>query len=287
MARLYVGIDAGGSGTRAALARADGEVLGVGLGGPSNHLSGEAGRRRLYSAFAAALEPLLPLVGNNECVVHAGVTGISIPGKRDVVVESISTLLPRSLVHVTHDASAAVVGALAVARASAFWPARARSHWRGRRMAERHAPAGTAIFSATKERRSASPARRWPRLCVLWMDAVRPRVLLRCLVGTSALTTSADYRAGCTPRAIRLSVWLPSRPWSPPPRSRATGSHSRYSSRPAKHWRTFGPPRRDCSGPLPCQTGPVSQSVEECGAPAPFCATRSSAHSADNCRIRE
>ena len=113
MARLYVGIDAGGSGTRAALARADGEVLGVGLGGPSNHLSGEAGRRRLYSAFAAALEPLLPLVGNNECVVHAGVTGISIPGKRDVVVESISTLLPRSLVHVTHDASAAVVGALA------------------------------------------------------------------------------------------------------------------------------------------------------------------------------
>jgi N-acetylglucosamine kinase-like BadF-type ATPase len=112
MAHLYVGIDAGGSGTRAGLARADGEVLALGLGGPSNHLSGRAGRQRLHSALASALEPLLPLVDDAECVVHAGVAGISIPGKREAVIESISALLPHSLVLVTHDASPAVVGAL-------------------------------------------------------------------------------------------------------------------------------------------------------------------------------
>lgn len=113
MARVFVGIDAGGSGTRAALANADGEVLQVGEGGPSNHLTGEAGRRRLQGALASAIEPLVPLAGDGECVVHAGVTGVSIPGKREGVIESIRALLPRAVVHVSHDASAAVVGALA------------------------------------------------------------------------------------------------------------------------------------------------------------------------------
>jgi N-acetylglucosamine kinase-like BadF-type ATPase len=113
MARLYVGIDAGGSGTRAALASADGEVLGVGAGGPSNHLTGEAGRQRLHGALASAIEPLVPLAGDGVCVVHAGITGVSIPGKRENVIESIRALLPRAVVHVSHDASAAVVGALA------------------------------------------------------------------------------------------------------------------------------------------------------------------------------
>jgi N-acetylglucosamine kinase-like BadF-type ATPase len=113
MARLYVGVDAGGSGTRAALARADGDVLGAGQGGPSNHASGEAGRQRLFGALTAALEPLRPLVGDRECVVHAGVTGVSIPGKRDGVIECVTALFPRSHVHVSNDASTAVIGALA------------------------------------------------------------------------------------------------------------------------------------------------------------------------------
>jgi N-acetylglucosamine kinase-like BadF-type ATPase len=113
VAQLYVGIDAGGSGTRAALARAGGEVLAIGRGGPSNHASGEIGRQRLHAALEAALAPLLSAVGGNECVVHAGVAGISVPGKREGVLHSISELLPRSHVHVSNDASPAVVGALA------------------------------------------------------------------------------------------------------------------------------------------------------------------------------
>ncbi len=113
MVRLYVGIDAGGSGTRAALARADGEVLGLGQGGPSNHLTGEAGRQRLQAALASAIGPLVPLVDDAECVVHAGITGVSIPGKREAVIAAIAALLPRALASISHDASAAVVGALA------------------------------------------------------------------------------------------------------------------------------------------------------------------------------
>ncbi len=113
MATLYIGIDAGGSGTRAALALPDGEVLAVGHGGPSNHLSGEPGLLRLRAALTAALEPLLPSVRGNRCVVYAGMTGVSIPGKREGAIATISELLPASRVEISHDASPAVVGALA------------------------------------------------------------------------------------------------------------------------------------------------------------------------------
>jgi N-acetylglucosamine kinase-like BadF-type ATPase len=112
-ATFYIGIDAGGSGTRAALARADGEVVAVGHGGPSNHLSGEPGKQRLSAALGSAVEPLLPSARGNQCVVFAGVTGISIPGKREAVVATLSALLPGSQLHISHDASPAVVGALA------------------------------------------------------------------------------------------------------------------------------------------------------------------------------
>jgi N-acetylglucosamine kinase len=111
--RLYIGIDAGGSGTRAALAGADGGVLAVGSGGASNHLSGAAGRRRLGRALHAALSPLLASIGDQECVIHAGVTGIGIPGKPEGCLEAIHELLPRASVHLTNDAPVAVVGALA------------------------------------------------------------------------------------------------------------------------------------------------------------------------------
>ena len=57
-AALYVGIDAGGSGTRAALASADGEVLAIGLGGPSGVLGTPAGLRQLRRALAEALAPI-------------------------------------------------------------------------------------------------------------------------------------------------------------------------------------------------------------------------------------
>jgi N-acetylglucosamine kinase-like BadF-type ATPase len=59
MPRVYfVGIDAGGSGTRAALVTEDGLVLALGSGGPSGVLGDAAGLRTLRRALSDALAPI-------------------------------------------------------------------------------------------------------------------------------------------------------------------------------------------------------------------------------------
>src|SRR5215207_726245 len=109
---LFVGIDLGGSGTRAALATADGDVLATGLGGPSGADGGATGRRHIERALAAALAPIAPRVGTARCVVHVGVRGLSIPGRRDAVLVDLSARLPHAEVHVSNDATTAVWGGL-------------------------------------------------------------------------------------------------------------------------------------------------------------------------------
>src|SRR5438128_61933 len=55
MGRYFVGLELGGSGTRAALVDADGNLLATGQGVSSGHLSGAAGRRHLARALDGTL----------------------------------------------------------------------------------------------------------------------------------------------------------------------------------------------------------------------------------------
>jgi N-acetylglucosamine kinase-like BadF-type ATPase len=112
-AEFYVGIDAGGTGTRAVLVTAEGQLVASGQSGPTKELIGAAGRRRIERAVAAVLKPLVPSIGQSSCVVQAGVTGITVPGKREAFTNSVRTSLPQAQIHVTHDAAIAAVGALA------------------------------------------------------------------------------------------------------------------------------------------------------------------------------
>jgi N-acetylglucosamine kinase-like BadF-type ATPase len=59
---MYLGIDLGGSGTRAALVDDDGQLLATGKGVPSGHLGGPAGRRLLVRALDNTLAPIAPRV---------------------------------------------------------------------------------------------------------------------------------------------------------------------------------------------------------------------------------
>src|SRR4051812_43757108 len=114
---LFVGIDAGGSGTRAALASADGEVLAVGLGGPSGVLGGSAGLRQLRRALADAVAPIeaylaaQPRAGRL-LVIHAGLRGLSIPSRRSAALEELSARFPSQPVTVSNDAVIAQSGGL-------------------------------------------------------------------------------------------------------------------------------------------------------------------------------
>ena len=113
MSTFCIGIDLGGSGTRAVLATADGEVLAAGRGGPSGAHGGAAGRRHIERALASALAPIASRVGQASCRVHVGVRGLSIPGRREAVLLDLSVRLPQAEVHISNDATIAVWGGLA------------------------------------------------------------------------------------------------------------------------------------------------------------------------------
>jgi N-acetylglucosamine kinase len=55
MAAIFLGVDGGQSSTTAMLGDASGRVLGLGRGGPCNHVSGEEARTRFVSAIGAAV----------------------------------------------------------------------------------------------------------------------------------------------------------------------------------------------------------------------------------------
>jgi glucosamine kinase len=113
MSTFFVGIDMGGSGTRAALATADGEVLATGRGGPSGARGGAVGRRDIQRALTAALAPIAGRIGTAACSIHVGVRGLSVPGRHEAVAMTLGERLPHAEVRISNDAMVAIWGALA------------------------------------------------------------------------------------------------------------------------------------------------------------------------------
>jgi N-acetylglucosamine kinase-like BadF-type ATPase len=112
MALYFVGLDVGGSGTRAALVDADGDLLATGQGISSGHLSGAAGRRHLGRALDGALASIAPLIAGEQCVIHAGTRGLSIPGRRENLSLELSARFPSAQTHISNDALIALWGGL-------------------------------------------------------------------------------------------------------------------------------------------------------------------------------
>jgi N-acetylglucosamine kinase-like BadF-type ATPase len=108
----FVGLDLGGSGTRAALADADGNLLATGQGISSGHVSGAVGRRHLGRALDGALASIAPFIAGEQCVIHAGTRGLSIPGRRESLSRELSTRFPTAQTHISNDALIALWGGL-------------------------------------------------------------------------------------------------------------------------------------------------------------------------------
>ena len=103
--QVFLGLDGGGTGCRAALADRDGRVLGRAEGGPANIMSDREG------ALAVILEVAgQALAGRDPAGVAAclGLAGANMPEARDW----IAARLPFGRCRVVHDAVTAVAGAL-------------------------------------------------------------------------------------------------------------------------------------------------------------------------------
>lgn len=113
----FLGVDGGATSTTCAVATDEGMIVGVGHGGPSNHILAPGGRARAREALASALEGALgPAAGGRVRVraAHLGMTGIN----RDTeparaLLEVVGELIDAETIRVGNDAEVALAGALA------------------------------------------------------------------------------------------------------------------------------------------------------------------------------
>jgi len=75
--KYYLGIDGGQTKTVAVIGNEEGEVLGWGKGGPSNHIREKGGKKRFKEALLASLGGAMEKAGIKECVFQAAYLGIS------------------------------------------------------------------------------------------------------------------------------------------------------------------------------------------------------------------
>jgi glucosamine kinase len=113
---VYVlGVDGGASSTRAVVGTQACDLLGFGRAGPSNHLQGEAGRRRLRGALTDSITAALHDAGVRPDEVQAcwlGMTGTwGDRSERDLIVRATRELVPCPRIEVGGDVHGALVGA--------------------------------------------------------------------------------------------------------------------------------------------------------------------------------
>jgi glucosamine kinase len=106
---LFLGIDGGGSGCRAAIADASGRAIGHGAAGPANAWSDpEGARRNLLAAAASALEDSGSGAGLGDLHAVLGLAGANVPRVGAHLAED----LPFARCRIETDATIAVRGAL-------------------------------------------------------------------------------------------------------------------------------------------------------------------------------
>src|SRR5258706_9437351 len=109
----YLGVDGGASKTPALVSDENGEALGEGLAGPSNHLRVgiETASRNVERAVNKAL--VAADVTSREIVwAYCGIAGADHPAHRQEVVDSLSIFFPRGNFTVDNDARIALTGAI-------------------------------------------------------------------------------------------------------------------------------------------------------------------------------
>jgi N-acetylglucosamine kinase-like BadF-type ATPase len=113
MPNYFLGVDGGQSSTCALIGDANGRVLGLGRGGPSNHVQASEGRAKFTGAIRSCLSAACAEAGLESGTIHftSACLGFSGgPADKDAILREI---LPSDRTMVTHDALIALSGATA------------------------------------------------------------------------------------------------------------------------------------------------------------------------------
>jgi N-acetylglucosamine kinase-like BadF-type ATPase len=111
MNRFFLGVDGGQSGTTALVGDEHGRILGVGRGGPCNHVGASEGRAKFTGAIGGCVRSALEQAGLASARFTAACLGFS-GGAEDK--EALSReLIAADLYAITHDGLIALVGATA------------------------------------------------------------------------------------------------------------------------------------------------------------------------------
>jgi N-acetylglucosamine kinase-like BadF-type ATPase len=111
--RYYLGIDGGQSSTIALIANERGRVVGHGRGGPCNHTTGEAGRKKFFSAVTECLEEACVRAGLTRPTVVFEAACLGFSGGAADKDRYAREIVASRLFHITHDAEIALTGAAA------------------------------------------------------------------------------------------------------------------------------------------------------------------------------
>ncbi len=113
----FLGVDGGATDTTIAVCTDEGIIVGVGRGGPSNHILAPGGRDRARSAVGEALRNALRAAGCDRVEFRAaqfGMTAITADSEpARALAEVIAEIVPAKIVRIDHDAAVALAGALA------------------------------------------------------------------------------------------------------------------------------------------------------------------------------
>jgi N-acetylglucosamine kinase-like BadF-type ATPase len=113
----FLGVDGGASSTTCAVANDEGLILGIGHGGPSNHILAPGGRERARAALGTAVREALAAAGLERVEFEAaqfGMTGITPdtdPAR--ALADVLADLLRARVRKIDNDAAVALAGALA------------------------------------------------------------------------------------------------------------------------------------------------------------------------------
>lgn len=110
MAKYFLGVDGGQSSTTAVVGDDSGKVLGIGRGGPCNHVAAAEAREKFMGAIGGAVRSALSAAGlGAECDFEAACLGFSGgPADKDALISEMFRIGKRV---VTHDALIALCGA--------------------------------------------------------------------------------------------------------------------------------------------------------------------------------
>lgn len=110
---MYLGVDGGQSSTTALIGNETGRVLGLGRGGPCNHVSGAEGRTKFFNALSESLEQACEQAGFDSKTVTFACACLGFSGGPEDKEAYSRELIRSTQYKITHDAEIALSGATA------------------------------------------------------------------------------------------------------------------------------------------------------------------------------